>query len=445
MIKRRFYQISAMVLAAGLMAGCQRSDDVDGLQLRQENESKKVLTFYMPMEGFKSFGTDVYKEVISEYNKQSEGVSLSVDGMSTAEGYNQALETRLEQGGEGADLFIVNADSVKSFQAKGYFYDLSVLPAYEMLNESAREQSMVDGTVYAIPLQMTAYGLYVNVGLLGEYGLEPPRNMDEFLNCCRILKENGVTPLSLNRWYAMTCPTMARGLYPIYQSGDREAVIEGLNDGSVKIGDYMLEGFRFFETLVQEGYYGDHLTVEGTDSIKAATSDLEDFTSGKTAFAVFTTDAEMDIAKKAPDMEFIQQGFPVLPDKTVCLPAVAARLCVNAKGPYVEEALKAADYLTLTRAEEFVKEGSGYLPAIRSDKAHVVDPRILPLYEDAVSEGQIPIEDMSLHFNYWDTVRELCLKIIGGMSPEEAAKEYNRIQAKQIRTYTSGKEAGDDR
>lgn len=434
---------AAILFAICLLAGCQRDSDIDDLYLRDESKEAEVLTFYMPVDGMKSIESDIYKEVIAEYNQLNSNVNLIVDGMSTAEGYNEALAERLQSGKEGADLFIVNADSVKSFNAKGYFYDLSELSVYDLLNESAKEQATVGDTVYAIPLQMTAYGLFVNVGLLREYGLEPPQNLEEFLHCCKVLKEHNITPLSLNRWFAMTCLTLTRGLYPVYQSEDKESILAGLNDGSVKIGDYMLEGFRLFETLVREGYYGDNLTVEGTDSIKAATSDLDDFLSGKTAFAVFTTDKEQIIDKEAPELEFIQQGFPVLPDKTVCMPAVAARLCVNANGSHVEEALKAVDYLTSVKAEEFVKEGTGYLPALKSNKAPDIDQRILPLYEDAVSGGQVPIEDMSLHFNYWDTTRELCLKIIGGLSAEEAAEEYNRIQTEEIELHISNENAGD--
>lgn len=443
MNKRGLCLILVILFAVSLTTGCQKAGDIDDLQLREESTEKEVLTLFMPADGIKSDEANVYKEVISEYNKQRNDVNLIVDGMPTAEGFNEALEKRLESGGEGADLFIVNADSVKPLNAKGFFYDLSDLPAYGLLNDFARAEATVDGTVYAIPLQMTAYGLFVNVGLLKEYNLQPPQNLDEFLFCCQVLKENGITPLSLNRGYAMTCLAMARGLYPVYQAADKESILAGLNDGSIKIGDYMLEGFRFFEMLVEEGYYGDNITVEKTKSIKPTTSDLEDFLEGKTAFAVFTAGREQVIGREAPDMEFIQQGFPVLPDGTVCLPAVATRLCVNAKGAHVEEALRAVDYMTSVKAEEFIKEGSGYLPAIRSNKETSVDARILPLYEDAVSQGQIPIEDMSLHFNYWDTIRELCLKIIGGMSPEEAAEEYNRIQAEQIETYNLTQNTGD--
>ncbi|WP_243009119.1 extracellular solute-binding protein [Clostridium sp. AM58-1XD] len=192
---------------------------------------------------------------------------------------------------------MVNADWVKQLNSKGYFYDLSEQPVFQRLNAAARQQAVVDGTVYCIPTNMTAYGLYVNVGLLRQYGLKPPQNADEFLHCCQVLKENGITPVSINRWYAMTTIAMARGLYPVYQAENTEEIIAGLNDGSIKISDYMLEGFRFFNELIEKGYYGDGLTAEEVDTVKANTSDWEAFRTEKTAFAVFPSGKEADIKK----------------------------------------------------------------------------------------------------------------------------------------------------
>ena len=58
--------------------------------------------------------------------------------------------------------------------------------------------------------------------------------------------------------------------------------------------------------------------------------------------------------------------------------------------------------------------------------------RLLPLVN---REGQIPIEDMNLHFTYWDTTRTLCLEMIDGLSAQEAAEKYNAIQLEQIGKY----------
>lgn len=432
MLKKWSCAALSILLAAVMLSGC--TDEKSELQIKEEKPEKTIITLFLPLDG-NSYSVGIYKDVIADYNRMSDTIEIRVDGLSTGDGYNQALLQRLENGGEGADLFIVNADSVKQLNAKGYFYDLSGLSAYNLLNETAKEQARIDGTVYTIPLQMTAYGLYVNVGLLRQYGLEAPRNLNEFLHCCEVLKADGITPLSLNRWYALTCMAMSRGLSPLYQSEDKENLLAGLNDGSVNISSYMLDGFRFFKELTEKGYYGEGITAEEADAIKAGTSDMDNFVSGKTAFAVFTTSSVDQISRTAPDMEFIQQGFPVLPDGTVSMPTLAARLCVNAKGAHIEEALDAVEYLTATRAEEFIAEGSGFLPSIQYEKESSIDKRTVPIYQDAVSPGQVPIEDMSLRFTYWDTTRELCIKIIGGMSAEDAAKEYDRIQKEQINSY----------
>lgn len=436
MKKRRSYFASILLLMAVLLTGCQSSTNKDSMQIRQERQKKTILTFFLPMD-MQSYAVDVYKNIIAEFNAENNDIEIRVDGISTVAGFNKALEQRLEDGDAGADLFLVNADSVKPLHAKGCFYDLSGIPAYKMLNSAAKEQSVIEGTVYTIPVQMTAYGLYVNTGLLRSHGLEPPENLEQFLHCCQTLKENGITPISCNRGYAFTTIAMARGLYPIYQAENKEELLAGLNDGSIKIGDYMVEGFRLTEELVQKGYYGSGLIKEEVDAIAPGTTDLENFIAGKTAFAVFPMGKEKDIDRGAPDMEYIQQGFPVLPDGTVSLPALSVRICVNAKGSHVAESLIALEYMTTKKADEFMENGVGILPAITGGKPPAIDPRADALYQDVISGGQIPIEDMSLYFTYWDTIRAMCIEIVGGMTPEEAAEEYNRIQMEQIQAYRS--------
>ena len=431
MKKRWFRTIAALAFASFVLSGCQSTPAPDTLQTQPEKKEKIVLTLFMNIENNRTEAVSIYRDFISEFNAGSDTIEVRVDGLPTADGYNEALERRLDDG-KNVDLFVVNADSVKQLYSKGYFYDLSEQPVFKQLNDAAKQQAVVNGTAYCVPTKMTAYGIYVNVGLLRQYGLNPPQNKDEFLHCCQVLKENGITPLSINRWYAMTAITMARGLYPVYQAENRDEIISGMNNGSVKIGEYMLEGFRFFAELVEHGYYGDDLTVEGVDSIKANTSDWEDFKTGKTAFVVFPSGVEKDIEEQVPDMEYIQQGFPVLTDGTVSLPSISSRLCVNAKGEHVEEALEVLEYLTTRVVKEGLSEEKGFLSVFDEQKIDV-KPEIKALYEDAVSPGQIPIEDMSLCFDYWGTTRTLCLDIIGGMTPEEAAEEYNRIQTEKVR------------
>lgn len=434
MKKKYICTLIIIVFTAMVLSACQINKNVNDLQVKSKEQKKTLIQLFTKIEVAHTTSSIAYKDLIADYNAQSDNIEVRVSGLSTADGYNEALVRRLDEG-KDVDLFIVNADTVKQLNAKGYFYDLSEQPTFQDLNETARQQATINGTAYCLPTQMTAYGLYVNVGLLRQYGLKPPKNAEEFLHCCEVLKENGITPLGINRWYAMTVFAMARGLYPIYQDENKDEIIAGLNDGSIKISEYMLEGFRFFKELVDKGYYGDNLTVEEVDAIKANTSDWEDFKLEKVAFVVFPAGKEADIEKSAPDMEFIQQGIPALPDKTISLPAINSRICVNARGNYVKESLEVLEYLTSHKKDELNKDKSGGMP-IFNEQEFKIDSRLQLLYNDVISSGQIPIEDMSLCFDYWGTIRLLCLDIIGGATPEEVAAEYDRIQLEMIAENT---------
>ena len=52
---------------------------------------------------------------------------------------------------------------------------------------------------------MVAYGLFVNKDIFDECELSLPNTPEEFLECCRVLKEKGYeTPVGANRWWLET-------------------------------------------------------------------------------------------------------------------------------------------------------------------------------------------------------------------------------------------------
>ena len=53
----------------------------------------------------------------------------------------------------------------------------------------------------AIPQEVVAYGLFINKDMFDQLGLNLPETPEEFLECCRVFKENGIeTPVGANRW-----------------------------------------------------------------------------------------------------------------------------------------------------------------------------------------------------------------------------------------------------
>lgn len=433
---RRILLCIGMAASMALLAGCGSNMHQEGGQVIMEEETaeeeNKVLTFFAPTDSASSEALR-YKELIDRYNEGNPGIKVVFEGIATADGFNEYLEQRLDAG-KGDDIFIENADSVKHLYSKGYFYDLSDLPAFGKLNSSTRSQALIGDIAYCVPVEMTAYAMFVNVDLLEEYGLTPPTDLEEFLACCRSIKEQGGTPISLNRWFALTVPTMANGLYKIYGSEDADAIIEGLNKGEIKIGDYMLEGFELFETMVKEGFYGDGLDGASVDALKAGAVDLPDFIAERTAFFFGSLGGIRDMEQANPNLNCIVLGAPN-PEGTVTLPAVAARLSVNANSRYLDESLDFVTYISSGTYRKNADLASSLLPTYDDAEFQLLTESLRPAYETYMEDGQIPIEDMQLKFNYWDTVRELCIQMFDGMTAEEAAVEYNEIQEEQIALY----------
>ena len=427
---------TALALLCALLfflAACGGQDQGGTVHINEQPLEAVTLSMFVPV-GADLGGVDSFRDLTLAYNRRRDDVQISLDSASVADGFDRFLEERLDTPG-AVDIFVVNAENVKDIARKGQFYDLSGLEAFQALTGSAREQAVVDGTAYCIPLKMAVYVLEVNVSLLERHGLEVPENYDEFLSCCQTLKEAGVTPIALNRWWAMAVPVMARSLYPIYQAENREELIAGLNSGTLRIGDYMLGGFRMFEEFLHKGYYGEDLKMEEVDAIKANTRDKEDFLNAETAFW-FRPIEELNATQMENGDMCLPVGIPMLPDGAITLPSISVRLCANAGSPYLEESVDFVDYLASRRVELLAKDTGGSLsPFHGAAGAAPDDPWQQSVLEMLDAGGQIPLEDMNLHFGIWDNTRKLCLAMVGGMTAEEAAAEYNRIQTEELRAY----------
>lgn len=425
-----FAPLCAIILS---LTACGAQEHGGTIHINERPKEAVTLSMFVPV-GADLGGVDSFRDLTLDYNELHGNIKITLDSVSTADGFNDFLMERLDTE-DAVDVFVVNAENVKDIDRKGQFYDLSGLDAFQALTESAREQAVVDGTTYCIPLKMAIYILEVNVSMLERHGLEVPENYEEFLNCCRVLKEAGVTPIALNRWWAMAVPVMARSLYPIYRSESREELIEGLNSGTLNIGDYMLVGFRMFEEFLDKGYYGEDLNVEEVDAIKANTQDKEDFLNARVAFR-FRPIEDLNATVMENGDVCMPVGIPMLPDGAITLPSISVRLSANKGSSHLQETLDFVDYLASRRVELLAEDKAGSLsPFLSGVSPEMEEPWQQSVLEMLDAGGQIPLEDMNLHFSIWDNTRKLCLSMVGGMSAEEAAEEYNRMQAEELRAY----------
>ena len=121
---------------------------------------------------------DWWAKFQSDFNNDNPGIDLTVEVVSWNDIYT-VVNTRIS-GNAAPD--ILNIDVFADYQADGL-----LLPAKEYVSEATYnkmypaflEQSVVDGTVWAVPDLASARAMYYNVDILKAAGVEVPPTWDE--------------------------------------------------------------------------------------------------------------------------------------------------------------------------------------------------------------------------------------------------------------------------
>ena len=190
-MKRILSLVVAAVMTVGLLAGCgggsSSSSSSSGSAAPAASGSaapaeKVELNVIAAQYGTKT--ADWWANFVKEFNAANEGINLTVDVVSWNDIYT-VVNTRIANG-EAPD--ILNIDVFADYQA-----DDLLLPAkdyvsdetYAKFYESFLEQSVIDGTVWAIPDLASARAMYYNKDILAEVGVEVPTTWAELTDVCQ--------------------------------------------------------------------------------------------------------------------------------------------------------------------------------------------------------------------------------------------------------------------
>lgn len=393
-----------------------------------EKSQQVILTYF----GDQISGSAIsaLEDLISRYQKNAPDVSILYEGRRSTpqdgRSYDELLLRRLDSG-YGDDLFIVNAEMIRSLNQKGHLLDLSHLPAVARLTPECLEQSTVDGKILALPLSFTAYGLFSNLNLLKRYGLSVPSSYQEWLHACEVFVQNGILPIAGNKGFALTVPAMARGLYQLYDSPDFDFLIRDLNKGKVPPSVYMLEGFKLLERFRDSGY----ISVEDALGTIPFLGDIDAFLAGKTPFLISTCRIILNFKSQNISFPYTLTALPVKDAGTITVTGVDFRTCINTKSQHREEALAFLHFLTAPESARLCASLSYSFPVVKDSST--IAPELSRLSEQMTQGRQIPVQDFRLRFDTWAPIRELGREIFRGMSAEEAAARYDALCAEQLR------------
>lgn len=423
----------AALLALGMLLGLAGCGKEDAYIVDQgTREEKEELVLYSPT----AKGNEVQEGgilhamqmAIDEFEKNRADIQVSYKSYMPKDyqekSYDDVVRDRVRSH-MGDDLYIMNPDVAYEMYREGYLTDLSDLEAVQYMTSDALNQCTVDGKVISVPMTMLCYGLFVNQDLLDRCGLELPETAQDFLHCCEVLKENGITPLAANRWWMETF-VLTQGFASLYIEDGREEKIAALNSGKTPISQYMRPGFEFLQEMMDKGYFDVDFakTAEAGDE-----KDL--FMNQEVAFVVHYDTAIQDQVYGTHEFNMAFIGFPTDEYGQVNLMNAAQRICIINDTEHMEAAKAFAEQMVSKEVvEDLLKNSGGFPPRTDIDNER---PAILATaYENVEAGRSIPGSNPEIDLEQWGTTCVLVQELYAGKSVDEVMDEFDALQLEQM-------------
>lgn len=414
-------------LTALLLTACGGREEPGKNLLTTKAEEERIVNLFGPMEKTRPGGENPARTAFDRtVYMAEERLGVRVDYITyTAEDYQDKTydDVALDRArNDMDDIYLLNPDVIQKLAAEGKLEDLSELDCVENLREVVKTANVVNGRLVGIPQEVVVYGLFINEDIFKECDLEMPNTPEEFLECCRVLKEKGYeTPVGANRWWLETF-VFAQAYADLYNGENTEAEIAALNSGEKKYSEYMRPGFEFLRELIDKGY------VDAEKAYKSEAIDGEgpDFLAEKTPIVMaYWGAANAATAYGEPDFNMTVIGFPSSRGQ---MPVVSMTgLCVGTNAEHKEDALDTLDVVLSDEALQVYAEVNRVISPSKNVETDCI-PALKPL-NDRVEEGVYVLgTNASMELEQWGNTCLVVRELLGGATVDECMAELDRMQ-----------------
>ena len=423
----RWISACLAALAALSLASCGNGhEDLKNL-IPQDKEEERVVNLFSPMEKIDPDAENLARtasDLTVAMAEEALGTTM-VYRTYTAEDYQDKTydEVCLDRARNNMDdMYLLNPDTILALGEEGKLRDLSGLESAKNLREVILTANTVDGKLVAIPQEVVAYGLFVNVDLFNQYGLTLPETPEEFLECCRVFQKNGIeTPIGANRWWLETF-VFAQAYADLYNGGNTEAEIAALNGGEAKYSDYMRPGFEFLQTLMDCGY------IDGAKALVSEAIDGEgpDFLAGRTPIVMaYWGAANTETAYGKTDFEMQVIGFPSSRGQMPVMPMTG--WAVGADAEHAQDAMRVLDVMISDEALQLFSETNRVISPSQNVSVDCV-PALRPL-NHRIEEGVYVLgSNAGMNVEQWGNTCLIVRQLLGGASVDECMAAFDQLQ-----------------
>ena len=390
-----------------------------------------VVRFYSPMEKSDPDAENVARsasDLTIAMAEEKLGVTVAYNTY-TAENYQDRTydEVALDRVRNNMDdFYLLNPDTILTLGAEGRLLDLSGLECAQNLREIIRTANTVDGKLVAIPQEVVAYGLFINKDMFDEYKLALPETPEDFLECCRVFKENGIeTPVGANRWWLETF-VLAQAYADLYNGGNTEAEIAALNSGEARYSDYMRPGFEFLQELIDRGY------IDAQKALVSEAMEAEgpDFLAQKTPIVMaYWGAANSETSYGKPDFELQVIGFPTSRGQMPVMSMTG--FAVGAGSEHAKEAMRVLDVMISDEALQAYTETNKVISPSKNVKVDCI-PALKPL-NDKIEQGVYVLgSNAGMKVEQWGNTCLIVRELLGGATVDECMEMFDKLQEESL-------------
>ena len=433
--KRKRNLTRAMVLCLATvtvltLAACGKKD-ADNIMITEEKAEERIVNLFSPMEKTEANTVNVARSASDKTVIMAEKkLGVKVDYITyTAEDYQDKTydDVTIDRARNNMDdIYLLNPDVIQTLGEENKLIDLSGLSCAENLRDVVKTANTVNGMLVAIPQEIVVYGLFINKDMFDQYGLELPETPEEFLECCRVFKENGIeTPVGANRWWLETF-VLAQAYADLYNGGNTEAEIAALNSGESKYSDYMRPGFEFLQEMIDKGY----IDAKKAYVSEAIEGEGADFLAQKTPIVMaYWGAANTETAYGAPDFNMLVIGFPSNRGRMPVMSMTG--LGIGAEAEHAEEAMDTLEVMLSDEALQVYAETNKVISPSKNVEVECI-PALKPLNDRIQSNVYVLGANANMKLEQWGNTCLIVRKLLNGTTVDECMAEFDRLQEETL-------------
>ncbi|MCI9615500.1 MAG: carbohydrate ABC transporter substrate-binding protein [Dorea sp.] len=429
---KRFTAILMTVMMALAAVSCGKGNVPELNLVDNDKETQKIVELFAPMERSNPDAKNVARTAFDKtVIMAEEKLKLRVEyNTYTSENYQEKSydDVSLDRIRNNMDdFYLLNPDVMKKTGEEGRLVDLSGLDCAKNLRDVVKTANTVDGKLVGIPQEVVVYGLFVNKDMFDRYDLKLPETPEEFLECCRVFKENGIeTPVGANRWWLETF-VFAQAYAQLYNGDDTEEAIEALNSGERKYSDYMRQGFKYVKEMIDRGY----IDAKTALTYEAIEGEGADFLAQKTPIVMaYWGAANTDTAYGKTDFNLQVIGFP---SELGQMPVVSMTgIAVPKNAEHLKDTLNVLEVILSDEALQVYAETNKVISPSKNVEVECVDA-LKPL-NDLVNEGTYVLaSNAGMKVEQWGNTCLIVRKLMEGASVDECMEEFDRLQEESLK------------